>query len=651
MRLSLAISLRMVLLTLAVGVGSLVLVERLITTRMHDEQVQWANNLSSALAETVLSDTINGESLKTREALSNVVSRQETIRFAFVSDFDGAIFAHSFEGGFPRALLDFLVADHEPGEAQRFTTKSGEIMLVSEPLIAGMDAHIHLAFDVDKLAKSAREAEATIIGITVVIALLGGILSVGLARQIGAPIARLAVQVRAFGEGKSNQPVTANGGGEELAGLVVAFNAMIAGRDRVDKELRQLNLELEQRVSERTAELEQSNTQLEQATAEAESANMAKSEFLASMSHELRTPLNAILGFGQILETGHGNKLDEDQKFSVEQILSGGKHLLDLINDVLDLAKIESGGMGLSIEDINPRGVIDDCIQVAISLGSSDGVTVTDRTGQADLPRVRADRTRLKQVLLNLFSNAVKYNTEGGSVALDVEVTDDGYVRFLVSDTGVGIPEEKQSGLFEAFERLGAETTSVEGTGIGLTITRKLVEVMGGRIGFESVVGQGSMFWIDMPAALTLADREKGSPNSLSVTSSPKSDALYAGRTILYVEDNSANLKLMEMILKQLEGATLTTAHTAEIGVEMAKSGQPDLILMDIDLPGMDGVTALRELNSLDLTRHIPVIAVSANALPRDVKRAMAAGFAAYVKKPFKVAELTKTIKDALTPG
>ncbi|MFC1673381.1 ATP-binding protein [Pseudomonadota bacterium] len=396
----------------------------------------------------------------------------------------------------------------------------------------------------------------------------------------------------------------------------------------------------------------QAKIALQRAIVEAEAANKAKSEFLSSMSHELRTPLNAILGFAQILEFNPKVPLDEKQSAAVAQIKKGGEHLLELINDVLNLSKIESGRLSLSVEPVDSEAVVAECIDIAKTLDHTPGVSIDAEGFEGGI--VLADLVRFKQVLLNLLSNAVKYNREGGSVLVSSKVIDDDALRISIIDTGPGIPSSKQSELFQPFSRLGAENSNIEGTGIGLTITLRLLEAMGGRIGFDSREGVGSTFWVDLPLAANQGDVLEQIHNTGSSAVGQESDGDFGedggegGGRVLYVEDNPANIELMETILATVPGIDLTCVHTAELGLAAALKDHPDLILMDINLPGMNGFEALAELRARDETQSIPVIAISAACLPRDIQEGLDAGFRAYLTKPFNVAELTRTVTGVL---
>ena len=394
--------------------------------------------------------------------------------------------------------------------------------------------------------------------------------------------------------------------------------------------------------------LQETAKALEAAKVTAESANAAKSEFLSNMSHELRSPLNAILGFAQLMDSG-APRPTLAQKDSIDQILHAGWYLLELINEILDLALIESGKLSMSLEPIALAEVLADCQSMVEPHARKSGVSLDFGTSGCAVV-VRADRTRLKQVVVNLLSNAIKYNREGGKVEVRCGAGSAGRVRVSVRDTGKGLTPEKLAQLFQPFNRLGQEGGVEEGTGIGLVVSKRLVELMGGVIGVKSRVGVGSEFWVDLLAGTALEAPESAAlPLAESAASdSPDTATAAAVRTVLCVEDNPANLMLVERLLARRPDIRLISAVDGRRGIEMARQMQPDVILMDINLPGISGVTALRILRADASTAHIPVVALSANAMPRDIEKGLEAGFFRYLTKPIKLAEFMLALDLAL---
>jgi PAS domain S-box-containing protein len=376
----------------------------------------------------------------------------------------------------------------------------------------------------------------------------------------------------------------------------------------------------------------------------AEAASAAKSEFLSSMSHELRTPLNAILGFAQLLERDRKQPLSERQLERLGHVLRGGEHLLRLIDDVLDLSRIEAGRIMISLEPVVVRDVVSEVINTLEPMATRAGVAMRPPV-LADVPPVLADRTRLAQVLMNFGSNAVKYGKPGGSVEIAIDQPHPAVVRISVIDDGIGIPADKRDKVFEPFQRAGQETGPIEGTGIGLTITRRLAELMKGSVGFTSEVDRGSCFWVEIPVhASATADLAPTAP-------APVASPLAAGTArhkVVYIEDNPSNIAFMQDLIGDLSSVELITAPTAEIGIELVRSHLPHVVIMDINLPGMNGVEATERLREWPETRDIPVIGLSAAALLKDTTRASAAGFYRYLTKPVKVGELTDVLEELL---
>jgi PAS domain S-box-containing protein len=380
--------------------------------------------------------------------------------------------------------------------------------------------------------------------------------------------------------------------------------------------------------------------ELHDAMAVAEKANLAKSDFLSSMSHELRTPLSAILGFAQLIESGSPAPT-MTQKRSVDQILKAGWYLLDLINEILDLALIESGKLSLSLEPISLSEVMRECQAMIEPQAQKRGISVT-------FPHieiryfVEADRTRVKQVLINLLSNAIKYNKMGGTVVVECVTKDAGRIRICVADSGDGLTADNLAQLFQPFNRLGQESNAEEGTGIGLVVCKRLMELMGGVIGVESEVGKGSVFWMD----LNLTTEPQAVGSAAESTDAARAPARGSAQmyTLLYVEDNPANLMLVEDLIARRADIRLLSARDGNRGIEIARASRPDVILMDINLPGISGITALKILALDPTTAHIPVVALSANAMPRDIARGLEAGFFRYLTKPIKVNEFMETL-------
>ena len=385
-------------------------------------------------------------------------------------------------------------------------------------------------------------------------------------------------------------------------------------------------------------------SELNEAMAAAEKANQAKSDFLASMSHELRTPLNAILGFAQLVESG-APAPTPSQKRNIDQILKAGWYLLELINEILDLALIESGKLTLSREPVSLVEVMLECRAMIEPQAQKRGIGMT--FPRFDTPYViNADRTRVKQVLINLLFNAIKYNKPAGTVVVECTLRTPEVMRISVRDTGAGLAPEQLTQLFQPFNRLGKENSREEGTGIGLVVTKRLVEQMGGTIGADSAVGIGSTFWIEL--SLTTAPQFAVQDAEHAALARPQVSDDTPRRTLLYVEDNPANLELVEQIIARRPELRLLSAADGDLGIEFARTYQPEVILMDINLPGISGIEAMKILRADPATAHIPIIAISANAVPLYIEKGLEAGFFSYITKPIKVDQFMDALEVAL---
>ncbi|HEX4735895.1 MAG TPA: ATP-binding protein [Thermoleophilaceae bacterium] len=442
---------------------------------------------------------------------------------------------------------------------------------------------------------------------------------------ITRPVGRLGAAAQRLGEGDFSTRVRETGAGG-LKELARSLNAMAASLEASGKSL------------------DKKRRELALARAETERANMAKNEFLSRMSHELRTPLNAILGFAQLLEL---DELDSRQRDNVAHIVSGGRHLLDLINEVLEISRIETGSMSHVIEPVNAAGIVQEAIDLVGPLAAQRGIGLASKVDQHSGLWIAADHQRLKQILLNLLANAVKYNREGGSVTVSLKQAGP-RARIEVTDTGLGIPQDQLPRLFVPFERLGAEATSVEGTGLGLALALRLAEAMGGTLGVQSQPWIGSTFHVDLPLAEPPA---AGSPQLLPsrlASAGPAPAPTGAKRRVLYIEDDAANAHLMTQLFNEEPRLELMTTMYGKLGLELARQHVPDLVLLDAHLPDLEGTEVLKRLRSDELTRHIPVIAVSADATGEQRARMLAVGAADYLTKPITLNVVLSAIWDVL---
>jgi signal transduction histidine kinase/CheY-like chemotaxis protein len=424
-------------------------------------------------------------------------------------------------------------------------------------------------------------------------------------------------------------------------------------QERMVDDLRSRTEEIESEVFTRAREIAETNRQLQRAAtdvndlnAQLRAASNAKNEFLSRMSHELRTPLNAVLGFSQLLEL---DELTTDQRENVNYIVRAGQHLLNLINDVLDIARIESGNLAMSQEPVEVREVIDDVVSLVLPMAQRRTI-VLDARGVAE-GYVLADRQRLKQVVINLVTNAIKYNRDGGRVGISFQPMGTDRARLAVLDTGPGLTPEQLARLFTPFDRLGAERSDTEGTGVGLALSKALVTAMHGTIGADSRPAGGSTFWVELELA---EDPVASAPVAEAAAAVPDERAPTPDRVVLYVEDNTASMRLVETILSRRPSVGLLTASLAEVGLTLASEHRPDLILIDLHLPDLPGYELLQRLRADPVTRDIPVVVVSADATDRQVERLLEAGAADYLTKPIDVARFLEVVDERLavaSPG
>lgn len=402
--------------------------------------------------------------------------------------------------------------------------------------------------------------------------------------------------------------------------------------------------------ADRMASLQtQTLTELKVSRQEAIDANRAKSHFLSNMSHELRTPLNAILGFGQLLEMNLEQNLSLQQLDNVSEIIKAGQHLLSLINEVLDLTKIEAGKVDLHMEPVAVLDTVVDCINIIYPLAEQKNIRihVANDNKFSHQVNVMADSLRLRQVMLNLLSNSIKYNKTNGEVLVSVDVNEGNKVRINIKDTGYGISVNQQNKVFESFNRLGAEKREIEGTGIGLVICKKIVEIMGGEMGFTSVPDEGSCFWVEFEATNEVANTfSEEFASHVEVISD--TDSVTATKKVIYVEDNLANIRLMASLFEGLENIELIKIHESRLAMDKIRDQKPDIVLLDINMPGIDGYQILREIKNSPGLCNTTVIAVSANAMPREIEKGLRLGFDEYVTKPVAVPRFLKMIKRRL---
>jgi signal transduction histidine kinase/ActR/RegA family two-component response regulator len=585
------------------------------------------------------------DSAAAREILSSLKARS-AVTYASIERRDGTILA-TYE---PTPSLQTLT---KMPRTEGFSYQDHQLVRTEQVMLDGEQIgllHIRANY-MGELGQLLLLYGAVLILVLTLAVLLAFVLSARLRGSISEPILGLAESARGVVRNSDYSVRVQKFDDDEIGTFTVAFNQMLEHIEAQSSALKEGRDLLEARVAERTETLQQTNASLTVAKDEAAAANRAKSEFISRMSHELRTPMNAILGFGQLLHMD--KRLDADQVASVSHILAGGRHLLVLIDEVLDISRIESGQMSLSLEPIDVRQLTDETIALMRPLAVTSEIELIQTvTQERSSVLVSADRQRLKQTLINLVSNAIKYNQPGGKVTIgcramprngtSASATGD-VLRISITDTGVGIPPDKLGRLFTPFDRLDAQRTSVEGTGLGLAISKKMIELMGGTLGLESLMGKGTEFWIDLPAADCPMEAL-----DLPCTEGPGVAYDSKARTVVYIEDNLSNLKVIEAIFGLRKGIKLIAAMQGQLGIDLVREHLPDLVLLDLNLPDLSGQEVLARLRADARTCNVPVLVLTADASPGQRERLLAASANGFLAKPLDVPVFLKVIDKML---
>jgi signal transduction histidine kinase/ActR/RegA family two-component response regulator len=496
---------------------------------------------------------------------------------------------------------------------------------------------IYISAGLNELTDRLKEFLIISAGVLVFSMLIGIYLSSKLQKLITVPIEKLKRVASGSNQISKLDDLDDIDSGDEIGDFSRAFKEMLSKLRLAEKRLTEHSDQLELLVQKRTNELESEKIK-------AEKANQAKTEFLSQMSHELRTPLNAILGFAQLMEFRSTNKSNPDQMQDILQIIKAGKHLLSLINEILDLSKIESGNQELVLEPVKIGEVLNEVCVMMTPSAEKIGITLAFPKIDNHRQYIYADRIRFKQILINIISNAIKYNSSQGRVELNL-ISDPKNIQIEVIDTGMGIPDSLHQKIFEPFYRMDNFHDNTEGTGIGLPISKKLAEDMGGEISLKSQMNMGSTFIIKFPAYHFSSEEEffleegKEFPNILDGSKK---------YCVLYIEDNEANTVFVKRVIETTPNISFLSASRAQDGIQLANEHKPDIILMDLHMPGMDGVAAFNILRNSDETKSIPIIAVSANAMDTTIQNMLSMGFHSFVTKPIDIPNLLEKINSAL---
>jgi len=627
MKLSSRITLLITSLVLIFGIFSIVMVSQLTEDRLSKNQNHWIKTLIHSVANAVSQNTIDKNVVYTRELLQGIVANEIAIDYAYIVDFDGKIFSHTFDEGFPRHFANLNHTEPEHLETTiNLKTAAGSIQDISHPLINNMLAHIHLGVNQKAIHEIVASTSQDILLITFVSAIVGIILSIWLGRRVSAPLRELTENIRAFGEGK-NKNVEVISNDVEIKQLVGTYNKMINDRIKTDAELLQHREHLVELVDEKTVELQHARDEALQAT-------KAKSEFLASMSHELRTPLNSIIGFTGILKDEIAGPINDEQKNQLEMVYNGSKHLLSLINDILDLSKVEAGKMELMQETFDPATFLEELHNLMQPQADEKGIDLIFNAD--DLPEsLFTDQSKLRQVLLNLIGNAIKF-TNQGSVTVSTKQLPD-VILFEIRDTGIGIGQVHQAKIFEVFSQVDSgDAKSHEGTGLGLAISRQFIQLLGGEITLESKLGEGSCFQVKVPIG-----EINTSPLMINIENDIQISSNGNNRRVLVIDDHNDTLKLISTYLKQEDYEVICCSRSSE-ALELAKNHQPFAITLDILMPEEDGWSILAALKNQPETSQIPVIIIS---ILDEQNLGLSLGAVDYLQKPVS----SKNFHDALS--